>query len=62
MHIHTGTIARSIPHELANIAVERGGALTEADALGAGYTKQQLEKHSPKAAEILRLMETRRTV
>ena len=51
---------RNIPREMADLARERGVGMTEADLKAEGFTKGEIEKHAPKAAELLRAAESAR--
>jgi aryl-alcohol dehydrogenase-like predicted oxidoreductase len=47
-------VARNIPLEMANVCAERGLGMTRPDLLAEGFTDEQINKHSPEAARILR--------
>jgi len=51
---------RNIAKEMADLARERGVGFTEADLRAEGFTKDEITKHAPKAAEMLRAAETAR--
>ncbi|NTG26151.1 hypothetical protein G6L08_03250 [Agrobacterium rhizogenes] len=51
---------RNIPREMADLARERGGGMTEYELKAEGFTRDEIEKHAPKAAEILRAAESAR--
>jgi len=48
---------RNIPREMADLARERGSGVTEAELRAEGFTKDEIEKHAPEAAELLRAAE-----
>lgn len=50
---------RNVPQEMAELARERGG-MTEADLKAEGFTKDEIARHAPKAAELLRAAEIAR--
>jgi hypothetical protein len=45
--------------EMAELSRERGTGLTENELRAEGFSFEEIKEHSPKAAEILRAMETR---
>ncbi|MGF9694726.1 hypothetical protein AAIH46_18040 [Rhizobium sp. 0TCS1.26] len=45
--------ARCIPAAMAEFARERGCGMTRADLLGAGYTAEEIDKHSADAGRLL---------
>ncbi len=48
---------RNIPKEMVELARERGNGVTEADLKAEGFTKDEIEEHAAKAAEMLRATE-----
>ncbi|MBD9390158.1 hypothetical protein IB237_23435 [Agrobacterium sp. AGB01] len=55
----TEPAANRIATEMAELSRERGTGLTDKELLAEGYSFEEIKEHSPKAAEILRAMETR---
>ncbi|MBW9113132.1 hypothetical protein JNB88_05655 [Rhizobium cauense] len=49
---YPAVVARSIAHEMADLALERGEGLTRKDFQDLGYTDEQIDAYSQQAAQI----------
>ncbi|MBB3315139.1 hypothetical protein FHT77_000981 [Rhizobium sp. BK181] len=57
---YPAAVARSIAHEMADLALERGEGMTRKDFQDLGYTNEQIDSYSKQAAQIHSRLSVRR--